>query len=35
MTDPGTIGTLAATALSMAADAALKGVVGEGVKGRL
>jgi hypothetical protein len=32
MTDPVTIGTLAATALSMAADAALKGVVGEGVK---
>ncbi len=32
MTDPVTIGTLAATALSMAADAGLKGAVGEGVK---
>ncbi len=32
MTDPGTIGTLAATALAMTADAALKGAVGEGVK---
>lgn len=32
MTDPVTIGTLAATALAMATDAALKGAVSEGVK---
>ena len=32
MTDPVTIGALVAKSLSMAADAALKGAVGEGVK---
>jgi hypothetical protein len=32
MTDPVTIGTLAATALAMAAEAGLKGAVGEAVK---
>jgi hypothetical protein len=32
MTDPVTIGTLAASALAMAAEAVLKGAVGEGVK---
>lgn len=32
MADPVTVGALAATALSMAAEAALKGVVGEAVK---
>ena len=32
MSDPVTIGALAASALAMAADAALKGAVGEAVK---